>query len=370
MIDDRPPETLAHLDLVAEGAEERGRPDGRQVLAGIALSTPLLYRALPEDVSVPVRRHAADVGAQLVGFHCSAQLDPLPRGQVYGSLDLEVALPPSCRVVAFPDDPPTATGLHGSRFVHHFEANDGRTVEAHAILESPAGTVTLTGELTCRVDVHRQLTRRFHQVPLITAKAASFAERIPTGRAVRLVISVDMKGYGARDRHGTERAQERLARIVDAARLATRAAVEDRQEQGDGILFVFPPAIDESVVLRAFYAELAKHLREVNLDLNADAAVRLRIGVDRGLTLRGASGWTGHGPITAGRLQACRETRHALDGAPDAAFVLTVSDALYRDVFADRGQIPAGTSFTPAEVRIPAKDFAARAWVHVADGAG
>ena len=366
MIDDQTPAILAHLDLVTEGAGERGRATGRQILSGITLSTPTLYRSRPEDVDAPPRRHVADTGAQLVGFHCSAQLDRLPTGHAYGPLDIEVDLPPSCRVVAFPDAPSAATGQGGSRFTQSFDVGDDRTFAAHALVAVPADMGELRVQLTCRVEVRRRIFRYVHVLPVYTEKGATFAQRIPSGRAVRLVLSIDMKNYSGHDSGGTERAQERLAKVADRARLATEASVEDRQEQGDGIMFVFPPGIDESSVLRAFYAELAAQLREVNLDLSAAAAVRLRVGVDRGLTLRGHSGWTGRGPTTAARLQGCREAREALDAAPGAPFVLTVSDALYRDAFGDHGHVPAAESFAAVEAHVPEKGFAERAWIHLA----
>jgi hypothetical protein len=154
--------------------------------------------------------------------------------------------------------------------------------------------------------------------------------------------------------------------VADRARAATGAEVDDRQEQGDGLMFVFPPGVDESAVLRDFYVELAAQLREVNLDLAASSALRLRVGVERGLTVRGGTGWTGAGPVVAGRLRDSPPARAALSDTPEAHFVLTASDSLYRDVFGDRGRVPASDSFRRAEVDMPEKGFTATAWVHLA----
>jgi hypothetical protein len=371
---------FAHVDLVSDGAGERGSTGSRQILAGITISAPLLYRALPEDVPVPIQRRLQDGEVQVVGLVCALELDRLTRGKTYGPIRVEVVLPRECRAVALPDLPSDTPGLYGSRIRRTFDDTaQGRNVVVHAVVEAPVDLVDLDCELSCQVEVRRSIGRRVHVLPAVTEKCLRFAEPIPTGgsesiqsggRAVRLAVSIDMQAYGDLDPGASERAQDRLAKVTDRARAATGAAVDDRQEAGDGLMFVFPPGIDEKAVLRAFYAELAAGLREENLDLNEAAAVRLRVGVERGLTLHGGTGWTGPGPVVAGRLQGCRPARDALAAAPKASFVLIASDSLYRDVFSERGRVPPAESFTRTEVSIPEKRFAATAWIHVAAGAG
>jgi hypothetical protein len=357
---DEPPGILARADLVASG--DRGTVDVGRRLAAVALRQPVLYRARPEDVATTV-----DASTHLVGIVCAVELDRLPRGQEYGSLTISVALPPKCRVVAFPDRPADAPGLYAHQYSQSFDRPPaGRTFVVHAVVEVPGDTVDLAGELSCQVEIRRSIGRVVNKVSAGLGKAILFNERVPEGgRAVRLVVSADMKAYSGRDPGGSERAQERLAMVSDRACVATGVAVDDKQYGGDSFMFVFPPGIDESAVLRAFYAELAVGLRETNLDLSHDAAIRLRVGADRGLTVRGGTGWTGEAPITAARLSDCPAAREALT-ATTADFVLTVSDCLYRDVFSERGLHPAPESFTNCEVRIPEKDFTATAWLHVA----
>jgi hypothetical protein len=371
---------LMHVDLVSDGAGERGGTGTRQVLAGITISPPLLYRAGPEDVPVPIRRRLQDGRAQVVGLVCAVELDRPTGGQTYGPLHLEVTLPGECRIVAFPDLPSDNQGLYGSRISRTFtDTARGHSVVVHAIVEAAAGQLELDVELSCQVEVRRSVGRRVHVLRAVLDRGVRLTERIPTGeagtipsggRAVRLAVSLDMQAYGDLDPGASERAQGRLAKVTDRARDATGAAVEDRQEAGDGLMFVFPPGIDENAVLRAFYAELAAGLREVNVDLNEVAAVRLRVGVERGLTMRGGTGWTGPGPVAAALLRDCEDARTALAAAPTSPFVLTASDSLYRDVFSERGREPAAESFTRTDVSIPEKRFAATAWIHVADGAG
>ena len=355
------PDILARVGLVASG--DRGLTGTQKRLTMVSLRRPMLYRARPEDVPAAIHQDAA---TRLVDLVCAVELDTLPRGQEYGSLNITVALPARCRVVAFPDGPPDSPGLYAHEFSQAFDRpRAGRTFVIRAVVEVPRDMVDLVGELSCQVEIRRLIGRVVNKVLTVMEKAVHFTERVPEGgRAVRLVVSADMKAYSGRDPGGSERAQERLAKVSDRASLATGVAPEDRQYGGDSFMFIFPPGIDESAVLRAFYAELAAGLREVNLDLSADAAVRLRVGADRGLTVRGGTGWTGEGPITAARLSDCPAAREALTTST-ADFVLAVSDSLYRDVFSERGATPSADSFTSADVLIPKKNFTATAWIHL-----
>jgi hypothetical protein len=361
---DEPPGLLARPVLVAIDGGDRGAATGGRRLAAVTLRRPVLYQARPEDVAATVHVGTA---TRLVGLVCAVELESLPRGQEYGSLNLMVSLPAECRVVAFPDRPADAPGLYAHEFSQSFDRPPaGKTFVVHAVVEVPRDTVDLAGELSCQVEIRRSIGRMVNKVSAAMEKAVLFSERVPEGgRAVRLVVSADMKSYSGRDPGGSERAQEQLVKVSDRARVATGVAMDDKQYGGDSFMFVFPPGIDESVVLRAFYAELAAGLREINLDLSHDAAIRLRVGADRGLTVRGGTGWTGQGPITAARLSDCPAAREALT-ATTADFVLTVSDCLYRDVFSERGLHPSPESFTKCEVHMPEKDFTATAWLHAA----
>ncbi|HEX6357918.1 hypothetical protein [Actinophytocola sp.] len=359
MVRDEPPGVLARVGLLASG--DRGWPDSRRPLTMVTLRRPVLYRARPEDVAVAPSTEEA----RLVGLVCSVELEKLPRGQDYGSLELMVSLPAGCRVVAFPDRPADTPGLSAHRFSQSVDRPREGTFATHAVVEVPHGTVDMTGELSCQVQIRRSIGRVVHVVSAVMEKTVTFTERVPEGgRAVRLVVSADMAAYSGRDPGGSERAQERLAKVSERARLATGVAVDGRQYGGDSFLFVFPPGVDESEVLQAFYAELSAGLREVNLDLNADARVRLRVGADRGLTVRGGTGWTGQAPITATRLADCPAARQALT-ASNADCVFVVSECLYRDVFSERGLALSAESFTSCDVHIPEKNFTTKAWLLV-----
>lgn len=271
-----------------------------------------------------------------------------------------------------------ASGLSTERFSWAVDAPGGgrlaeRTFVAHALVEAPAEADELTGRLSCRVTVRRSMGRFVRLVEAVMTEATPFAERIgglqpppvDLGRAVRLVISIDLRGYGRHDPGGTERAQRRLAEVLERARTATGVASEDRQEGGDSVMFVFPPGIDEGAVLRRFYAELVSAVSTMNVDLGDHAALRLRVGIDRGLTQRAGTGWSGPVPTTVTRLRDAPPARDALAGSPSAHLVFTVSDVIYRDVFSERGRVPAADSFRRVEVDIPEKNFNTTAWIHV-----
>lgn len=359
---DEPPEIMAHADLVASG--DRGAGAGRR-LVKIAIRRPVLYPGNPADVG---NTHWSndDSTTRLVGLVCAVELEKLPRGQEYGRLDVTVTLPSGCQVVAFPDQMATTTGLYAHEFTQSFDRpQDDRSLVAQAIVQVPHDMRELVGEQCCRVEIRRSFARYVKRLTAEMEKTVPFAEQVPDGgRAVRLVVSADMKAYSGRGPGGSQRAQERLATVSERACAATGVVMDGRQYGGDSFMFVFPPGVDESVILRTFYMELAAGLREVNLDLNAEAAIRLRVGADRGLTVRGGTGWTGDAPVTAARMSDCPAAREAL-AKNDADLVLVVSDSLYRDVFSDRGRVPSSESFSSCEVHIPQKNFTANAWIHV-----
>jgi hypothetical protein len=367
---------VARTALVAEGAStrslgERGPGADRARIGMLALPRPIVYRALPEDVPPPFGRGATDGKRQVVGLFCPVELGELPRGQSYGSVEVEVALPTGCRAVAFPDAPADVTGRYAERFLQTFRPpTDGRlerALVAHALVEAPADAVVLSGEVSVRAVVHRSVARFVQSVSATSERSLAFAEGIPdrptvgAGRAVRLVVSVDVRGYGTRGIEDGERTQNRLASVLDRAREATETAVDDRQEGGDSLMLVFPPGIDEITVLRRFHAALVSGLAEVNLELNEQAAMRVRLGVDRGLTVRAGLGWAGQAPVVAGRLRDAPQARTA---TATAHVVMTVSDPVHRDVFREPGAVPAGDAFQQIDVEIPEKAFSARAWLH------
>ena len=186
------------------------------------------------------------------------------------------------------------------------------------------------------------------------------------GRAVRLVVSVDLQRYS---RHGTVigvRARRPDWPWSSTGRARPLARRRVRQEKGDGLLLVFPPSVDEVPCCLPSTGQLRTALREVNRELNDHARLRVRVGADRGLTSRADLGWAGQAPIVAGRLGDSKQARDALEDAPEADLVLTVSDAVFRDVFSDDGVEPGPDDFVRVEVDDQDKRFRAPAWVHVA----
>ncbi len=422
MTDDEPllwtaAEVLVHASLTSDAAAHRGPEHSLVRHAGVTLGRPLVYPISPDELLDPLRRLAEDGAVRYVGLVCAVGLDPLPPGRAYTAMSLTMTLPTtgyrSVRLRADPevvdlldgttaqpwpvvgavdglapgwsrhpgaDEPSTdvrSLGLLSDKFSWTFDApGRGRLTErafvTHAVVEAPADAVELSGRLSCRVTVRRSLGKYIRSDVATMDEAMPFSEHVgrrpvpvDTGPGVRMFVSVDVENYGRHDLGGVKRTQRRLADVLDRARKAAAVAVEDHALGGDSVLFVFPPGIDEGAVLRRFYAELMDAVRVVNLDLNDHAVMRVRVGVDRGLTERAPTGWSGHVPTAVTRIRDCRAARDALAGAPQAQVALTVSDAIFRDVLNDRGQSPDPESFQRVEVT--EKGFTATAWVHVGD---
>jgi hypothetical protein len=185
------------------------------------------------------------------------------------------------------------------------------------------------------------------------------------GSVIRLFVAIDLVSVGQRGPSGIGRAQQGIGEVVDRATEATGAELDDRREHGDGLQLAFRPVDDERAVLRAFYSELLAALREYNRDLRPEAALRLRVGIDRGLFDRSSLGWGGAAPIVSARLRDSAQARMALEENPNALFVLVVSDMLYRDIFRDPGDELFGTTFTRIAIEDTGKGFYGLAWLHV-----
>ena len=305
MTDDDPaPEILAHVDLVARGRASRGRPTAEQVLAGMALDMPLLPGA-PRGRPEPIRSRVADAGTQLVGLICAVRLDPLPSGRRYGPLVVEVALPPTCRVVALPDAAPGGAELYGSRVCQTFEVGERRTFARTRSWRCRPAPWSSRASWPAASRSGAVTSGRCAVVALSTAKATAFRAHVPAGRAVRLVVALDMKGYSGPTPPAPSAPRTGWGRWWTGPVPVHRRRGRGPAGAGGRADGVFPPGIDRARCCGPSTTSSAR-LREVNLDLGEAAAVRLRVGVDRGLTRRRATGWTGPGPITAGRLRTAR----------------------------------------------------------------
>jgi hypothetical protein len=373
MIDSGEPEEWSlgpaeRIDLVATDRSLRGPGETRAVLSAMTFFAPRVCLTNWHD-DEPAGRITLPRGTRTVELRYGVEFDLLPRGQGYRTADLTVTLPDDCRVVAAQG---SRDEVDGCRFRQHLDRpSGGHTIRTRLIVEIPEGRLDLSGSMTCEINLSRGIGARVHRVPAVAVKETSFISAVPVdqvGPAVRLFVAADLVGFGLRSPNATSRAQRGTAEVVDRAARATGIELDDRQVHGDSLQLAFRPAIDERTVLRSFYIELSAALREHNRDLTPEAALRLRVGIDRGLTDRTTLGWDRAAPVAAARLRDCADARAAVTNNPKASFVLVVSDVLYRDIFSDPDHEPPGTSFTEIAVDEPAKRFSAKAWLHVADG--
>jgi hypothetical protein len=285
-------------------------------------------------------------------------------------------------------------GLLGPRFgwrVAHPVA--GATVPPQlttaAVIEVPRDTEHLLGNVVLTATVRRMTFGMPIDRPVQTRDAVPFAARVhgragrnarsgePSratpasapadgGRALRLVVTADVKGYSAMTVDRQFQAQQDLDTVMTRALRATDLAdLTDRQDQGDARILMFPPGVDEVAVLSRFYPVLRAALHEVNDSRPVGGRTRMRLGMDHGHTRRAAAGWDGGAVISAVRLRDCSQARHGLDTQEDVDFVLTVSDALYADVVAQVADVPGSDSFGRLEVDVAEKGFRATAWLHI-----
>ncbi len=300
----------------------------------------------------------------------------------------------------------SVTGLSSNVVGWYFDRLNGDPppeVRAHATLNVPHDVTELTGTVRAELPVVR--TGRLHRrrAHARAAQLLEFALPLPGGRsgiaapvdvrtvigsgagftatamnsqaskgaepdaAVRLCCAADIERYSRFRTPEAVRAQQRLTEALARARHHAGIAEErvETQESGDGQFVVLPTGLDESEVIPALVHGFRIALAEVNADLNERARLRLRIALHRGHVERGANGWAGDSAVGVHRLLDSAPARAALTGRPDADFALIVSDTLYQDVIAHGYGLLRPEAFTRAEVEIPAKHFAERAWIYV-----
>jgi hypothetical protein len=183
----------------------------------------------------------------------------------------------------------------------------------------------------------------------------------------RLCVAIDIESYSKRSIPEQIDLQTRLLWIMTQACKAAgiKPARCDRQDSGDGQLLVLPPSIDESTVLPGLVGGLLTAVRRANESPGSGGRLRLRISVGQGTIQVGATGFASRAVITVARLLDSAELRAALAAAPAADVAVIVTSDLYEDVFSQGyGGLPAA-EFKEVRVWIPAKKFAANAWIQV-----
>jgi hypothetical protein len=349
------------------------------------------YRAASLTVELDGTASAFSLRADQEGIEfvdLSGEVDPMPAPS--GLRALTTRWPGRTRLLGrprtiqeskpeIPADPADlrTSGIFSDRFSWTFDTT-GRGVLAegqlamHAVVEIPADAQTVSGWLTVQASVQRSFGAYSPRLPAATRERTSFTQPAPGyGRSsggmqsVRLFITADVEKYSTNDLPRGTRAQERLAEVMERARMATGMAIEDRQDAGDSIAYVFPPGLDEAELIQRFYAAFRTALSEINSELQPERRLRLRVGMDRGVARRAAAGWSGQAVIEAHRIRDCIQTREMLTQSPAADFVLAVSQSVYRDVATDSDGPLSTRSFVSLSADAPEKNFTGLAWIHV-----
>jgi hypothetical protein len=190
---------------------------------------------------------------------------------------------------------------------------------------------------------------------------------IPARAAQRLCLAVDLRQYSQHTPDEHIDAQTRLVRVVEhAVRRARIARLRvQRQDQGDGLLAVFPPVTDDVQAVPGLVLGLRDGLYQANRSPGPFGRLRLRAALGRGSIARSSNGYVGNCVIAVSRMVDSAGLRAALEDRGHSDLALAVTDDLHADVIA-RGTpgLPA-SEFTRVELANPGKDFSAAAWLYV-----
>jgi hypothetical protein len=178
---------------------------------------------------------------------------------------------------------------------------------------------------------------------------------------------LDIEKYSTRSNSDHLAMQPQLRKITEATLSHAQVpwAKVEVQNRGDGLLLELPPGIDEPRVIPRLVNGLCQALHQANRRTLSSRQMRLRMALAQGIRHPGPTGAIGEALIAACRLVDCAAIRDALGRRPERGLGLIVSDDLYHDVIAQRypGLDPA--EFTAVQAEVEAKDFTAKAWVHV-----
>ena len=269
-----------------------------------------------------------------------------------------------------------------------------------AVLQVPAGTSTLVGELSAAATIRRPAPMAFRKVLVRTQRPTIFtvpfvaggtgaggaggtgneingsrggvgagagagAVRVAVDGARRLWVATDVKGYGTRTTRQQYTLQCRFLRVLETA--AENSGLDrglwECQGQGDGELAVLPPGIDEPTAVADLIRELATALEHCNEDLNEQARIRLRLALHEGPAYQGPMGFPGDSAVVVCRLRDSDELRRELTEHPDADLVVAVSEAVYDTTVKVEARGLRADRFHPVTVAIPSKRFSARSWM-------
>ena len=182
----------------------------------------------------------------------------------------------------------------------------------------------------------------------------------------RLCLVTDIKGYSAHTAGQHADAQQRLLQVMNFA--CRNAGIHwigsrDRQDRGDGRLYVFSPRLDETLVIPHLLLGLRHGLYETNQAPGPFGRMRIRAAMARGIIKRGPTGYLGQAPITACRLVDSAELKKGIDADDDVDLAFMAPDDLFQDVIKqDFPGLPAD-EFTRVDVAV--KEFSGVGWMYL-----
>jgi hypothetical protein len=183
----------------------------------------------------------------------------------------------------------------------------------------------------------------------------------------RLCLAVDLRQYG---RHTPEEqldGQARLVRVIEHAVRRTqisRIRIQ-RQYQGDGLLAVFPPGIDDVHVVPSLILGLRDGLYQTNQVPGPFGRLRMRSAIGRGSISRAPSGYVGTSVIEVSRMVDSAGLRGELERRECSDLALAITQDLYTGVISLAPPGLPATEFTPATLDNPGKEYATSAWIYV-----
>lgn len=181
----------------------------------------------------------------------------------------------------------------------------------------------------------------------------------------RLLLAVDVHGYGHVDIVMQRQFREGMTRLLDEAadRARLNRARWATQEGGDSLFVVLPETVSFPALLGDFMVTLDAGLRAFNRDRMAEARLRLRVAVHFGSVSLGANGFVGRAPVEIHRILNCAALRNVLVEAPDTCLAVAVSATVFRDAVQSRYTIIRPEEFR--QVRVEEKEYLGEAWIWV-----
>jgi tetratricopeptide (TPR) repeat protein len=187
-------------------------------------------------------------------------------------------------------------------------------------------------------------------------------------RAVhRTILVVDVERFGSPTRTDRDRVAIRsgLYRVLETA--LTAAAVPwadcDRQNLGDGVLVIIPPAVPKSVLIESLPDRLTVELHAYNESLDPARQIRLRMALHAGEVRYDDHGVVGTSVNHAFRLLDATAFKTAFARSAEPLGVIT-SSWFFEDVVRHSDE---STAYRP--VRVVAKETDTTAWVRLDDSA-